>query len=150
MADIRLLAQASRPERLTRFLFSLRRLLGWLFRWDQEPGNKEGMFESRLTEADRSRSAIPSGTKDGPFTLLYLHSTEAISEIRNSTVHAALVWVLIPRKKGYRLIWAIYVKPVGRLTALYMRLIGPFRRWIVYPSLLGSLHRAWCRAYPSC
>jgi len=107
------------------------------------------LFQLRITEADRARSTVATGTKDGPFTVLYVHPTEAMREIRNSTVHAALVWVLIRRKDGYRLLWAIYVKPVGRLTAFYMFLIEPFRRWIVYPSLLRRLHRSWSLTYNS-
>ena len=37
----------------------------------------------------------------------------------------------------------IYVKPRGRLGALYMRLIGPFRHLIVYPALMRQIERAW-------
>ncbi len=92
---------------------------------------------------------VTPGTKDGPFTVLYVYPTEAVSEIRNATVHAALVWVLLPQEDGYRLLWAIHVKPVGVITAFYMPLIKPFRQWIVYPSLLRRLHRAWCVTYAS-
>jgi len=149
VADIQSLALASRPSSLVRLLFAIRRLLGLLFGWDRESVGDDGMFQLRITEADRARSTVATGTKDGLFTVLYVHPTEAMSEIRNSTVHSALVWVLIRRKDGYRLLWAIYVKPVGRLTALYMFLIEPFRRWVVYPSLLRRLHRSWCFTYHS-
>ena len=149
VADIHSLVLESRPSGLVRLLFTIRRLLGQLFGWDRESVGDEGLFQLRITEADRARSTVATGTKDGPFTVLYVHPTEAMSEIRNSTVHAALVWVLIRRKDGYRLLWAIYVKPVGRLTAFYMFLIEPFRRWIVYPSLLRRLHRSWSLTYNS-
>ena len=149
VADIRSLVLAIQPNVLVRLLFWIRRLVGGLFGWDLESENDEGLLRHRLTQADRVRSEVPTGTKDGPFTVLYVFPTEAMSEIRNSTVHAALVSALIPRKGGYRLFWAIYVKPVNRLTGFYMGLIAPFRRWVVYPSLLHSLYRSWCRTYPS-
>lgn len=149
LADIRSFAQKASPGTATRILFSIRWALGRLLGWDREPAGSGSMFEDRLTESDRANSVVQSGTKDGPFTVLYVHQNEAMSEVRNSTVHAALVWVLTPREGGYRMLWAIYVKPVGRFTAFYMALINPFRRWIVYPSLLKSLHREWRRSYGS-
>ncbi len=149
IANIRSLVLAIRPPGLVRLLFEIRWLLGRLFGWEREPVGEEGLFQLRITEADRAHSTVATGSKDGPFTVLYVHPNEAMSEIRNSTVHAALVWVLIRRKDGFRLLWAIYVKPVGRLTAFYMFLIEPFRRWVVYPSLLRELYRSWCLKYPS-
>lgn len=147
VVDIRTLALASKPGAPTKLLFGIRWALGRLFGWDRETKKNDTLFENRLTAADRSSSTVPAGTKDGPFTVLYVHRNEAMSEIRNATVHAALVWVLTPRENGYRMLWAIYVKPVGPFTAFYMAMIGPFRRWIVYPSLLSRLHRSWCRTY---
>ncbi len=147
VADIRSLNLSSRPSAVVRLLFGIRWFLGRLFGWDRQSESDEGLFQSRLTEEDRVRSSVAIGTKDGPFTVLYVHPTEAMSEIRNSTVHAALVTVLLPCPVGYRLLWAIYVKPVGRLTGFYMSLIKPFRRWIIYPSLLRRLHRAWSLTY---
>jgi hypothetical protein len=70
---------------------------------------------------------------------------EAISEIENATVHAFSVFALLERSHGYRLYWGIYVRPVGRITAWYMRLIDPFRRVIIYPALLRYIRAAWSR-----
>jgi len=39
------------------------------------------------------------------------------------------------------------VKPVSRLTTLYMGLIDPFRRLIVYPALGRQVQQRWSRAY---
>ena len=116
VADIRTLVSANRLSGLVRLLFAIRWLLGQLFRWDRESAGGEGLFQLRITEADRARSTVATGTKDGPFTVLYVHPTEAMSEIRNSTVHAALVWVLIRRKDGYPVVmghlcetgWMVY------------------------------------------
>jgi len=35
------------------------------------------------------------------------------------------------------------------LTPLYMAMISPFRKLIVYPSLLRSVQTAWNHAFPS-
>lgn len=149
VADIRSLTLASRPNRSVQFLFAVRRFLGRLFGWDKESEDRAALFQSRLAEADRELSTVATGTKDGPFTVLYVHPTEAMSEIRNKTVHAALVWALLPKTDGYRLLWGIHVKPVGRLTAFYMAFIKPFRHWIVYPALLSRLFNLWCSTYNS-
>ena len=65
----------------------------------------------------------------------------------HSTVHAFLASVLVPRAGGYRLYWAVYVLRRSWLTPLYMALIEPFRRFVVYPSLFRRLYAAWCGRY---
>ena len=101
----------------------------------------------RLTDEDRELSLEPPGSMDGPFTVLYVHPLEAVSEIRNATVHAFLVFALTATDDGYRLYWAVYVEPVGRGTRIYMALIDPFRRRLVYPAILRRLHRAWVETH---
>ncbi len=86
-------------------------------------------------------------TRDGPFRVLYVFGNEAVYELRNATVHAFLALVLTPSPGGYTLYLAIYVKPVSRFTALYMALIDPFRRLIVYPDLGRHAQRRWSRTY---
>jgi hypothetical protein len=70
-----------------------------------------------------------------------------VAEIINATVHAFLCAALVPTEGGYRLYWGVYVKPVSRWTSTYMALIAPFRRYIVYPSILGGLRREWIRRH---
>jgi hypothetical protein len=132
-----------------RTLFALRFALGRVFRWDRP--QRDALAQSyvhRLTDDDRARSLVPPGTPRGIFRTLYVFADEAAAETRNATVHAFLVTALQPRGDGYRLYWAIYVKPVGRLTAVYMALIDPFRRLVVYPALIRQARAAWARAYP--
>ena len=127
-----------------RALFALRRNLGRLLGWD--PGRSGAPADSslvRLDATDRARSWIEPGTRDGPFTVLYAFEREALSEIRNATVHAFSAMALEPTDTGSRLFWAIYVEPVGRITPLYMALIDPFRRAVVYPAILRHLHSTW-------
>ena len=85
------------------------------------------------------------GTPEGPFQVLFVSKREMISEIQNSTVHAFSVFALLEHASGYRLFWAIYVRPRGRITWWYMRLIDPFRRVIIYPAILRSIRAAWRR-----
>jgi hypothetical protein len=131
-----------------RGLLTLRSALGRAFGWDDErhdpPG---GSYVNRLAEADRSQSQVAPGTREGPFRVLYVLGEEALSELRNATVHAFLALALTPSPGGYTLYLAIYVKPVGRLTRLYMALIDPFRRLIVYPALGRRARQRWSRAY---
>jgi len=41
----------------------------------------------------------------------------------------------------------VYVRRVGRLTPVYMALIDPFRKLIVYPSLLRSVRTTWNQTF---
>ena len=154
MHDVRSVFEAARRSQSlnppVRALFALRGFLGRLFRWDDPlPDPEDWSFRKRLTEADRQQSIVEPGTVDGPFTVLYVHTREAVSEIRNATVHAFLVWALEPGPNGYQLYWAIHVLPVSRWTKPYLALIDPFRRWLVYPSLLQRIHEAWSHEFES-
>ena len=92
-------------------------------------------------------SLVPPGSKDGPFDVVYVFPNETLSEIINATVHAFLAQTLTRTSTGYRLYWAIYVRPGGWITPAYMALIDPFRRWIVYPQILDKVRDRWIRLY---
>jgi len=133
---------------MTRALFGLRSRLGRLFGWDRPAHDRaEDSYLARLSGALRARSQVAPGQKEGPFRLLYRLEQESLSEIRNATVHAFLCAALHERSGGYRLYWGIYVKPISRLTPVYMALIAPFRRFLVYPAMLRRLRRAWASRY---
>jgi len=133
-----------RTNGVVRFLFALRAWLGGLFGWDRKPPRASAeSFVHRLSVADREQSLVAPGTNEGPFQVLFVSAREAISEIHNSTVHAFLVFALLEGSSGYRLYWAIYVQPLGRITGLYMRLIDPFRRFIIYPAILRHIRAVW-------
>jgi hypothetical protein len=132
-----------------RFLFGLRTRLGRPLGWDRAPPRaSEESFLHRLSTADREASLVLPGTLEGPFRVLLVSPREAISEIQNATVHAFSVFALLESASDYRLYWGIYVRPVGRLTAWYMRLIDPFRRVIIYPALLRYIASAWNASVP--
>jgi hypothetical protein len=129
---------------VARALFAFRLWLGRVFGWDRPRHDPpQSSFLSRVAPALQERSLVQPGTMEGGFRLLYLIEKESLAEIRNATVHAFLCAALCERPDGYRLYWAVYVKPMSWLTPLYMALIEPFRRFIVYPAMLGRIRRAW-------
>jgi Protein of unknown function (DUF2867) len=136
------------PNLAVRGLFSLRWALGRAFGWDDERHDPpSGSYVDRLADADRSRSQVAPGTREGHFRVLYVFHDEALSELRNGTVHAFLALALTPSPGGYMLYLAVYVKPVSRLTMFYMALIDPFRRLLVYPALGRQAQQRWSRTY---
>jgi hypothetical protein len=132
----------------TRVLFAIREFFGRLFHWDG-PGTRHlsESYRDRIDPAILARSRAAAGAERGPLKTLYELDNESLAEGRNATVHAFMSVALLPRGEGYRLYWAVYVKPVSRFTGLYMALIEPFRRFVVYPSVLGGVRRAWALRY---
>ena len=151
MLDVRAVMSGDRrpPANVAvRGLFALRWWLGRVFGWDDERHDPTGAsYVHRLTDADRVQSRVPPGTLDGRFRVLYVFGHEALSEIRNSTVHGFLASALVHREQGYVLYVGIYVKAVSHLTAFYMALIDPFRRFVVYPGIVRTVQQAWLRTY---
>jgi hypothetical protein len=146
VADIRALEAAAAPSRLANALYGLRQFLGRVFGWDRVQMRPEDSLLSRLSERDRRDSEIPPGTPAGSFLVLYQFPGEALSEIRNATVHGFVCTVLARTASGYRLYWGIYVSRVSWLTRPYLIAIEPFRR-ILYPAMLRRIRRAWVTAY---
>jgi hypothetical protein len=72
------------------------------------------------------------------FTLLYAEAEEQLHRIDNRTVSAFLHLSLVGRRPRL----AVYARPHGRLGRWYLRGIDPFRRAIIYPSLLAAGRRA--------
>jgi hypothetical protein len=136
------------PSPVVRALLSMRFFVGRLFGWDREPdATVRETFATRLTTADRSRSLAPAGTREGHFRIVYRFENEQLLEVSNRTAHAAALSALVETANGYRFYFGVYVRSVGRLTPVYMALIDPFRRLIVYPSLLRSVRATWNRAF---
>ena len=127
-----------------RALFGLRFFLGRIFGLEQEPKSGDSAsFAARLTPEDRARSSVEGGTPAGAFRAVYRFEDESLLELRNRTAHAAALSALTPTANGYRFYLAVYVANASWLTPLYMALIDPFRRWIVYPAVLNDIRAAW-------
>ena len=146
-----LLATSAQPFSLSpavRLLLYLRFSVGKIFGWDREPAvPARETFADRLTAADRSNTLVPPGTKDGFFRVVYRFENEQLLEVLNRTAHAAALGALVETPTAYRYYFAVYVKNVGRLTPIYMNLIDPVRRLIVYPSLLRSVQARCDQAF---
>lgn len=134
------------PSPPVRVLLNIRFFVGRIFGWDSEPATIV-TFTSRLTDADCSRSLIAPGTRDGYFRVVYRFENEQLVELINRTAHAAAVSALVETPTGYRFYFAVYVRNVSRFTPFYMALIDPFRKLIVYPSLLHSVRTRWNQAF---
>jgi hypothetical protein len=129
-------------------MLNIRFFVGQFCGWDREPaaGTWE-TFATRLTDADRSRSLAVAGTREGFFRVVYRFENEQLVELINRTVHAAALIALVETSTAYRFYLGVYVDSVSRFTRFYMTLIDPFRKLIVYPSLLRSVRARWNRAF---
>ena len=137
-----------RPSSVVRTLLNIRLLVGRLLGWDADPGViVRETFATRLTAGDRAQSLAAAGTREGRFRLVYRFENEQLLELNNRTAHAAALSALVETATGYRFYFAVYVRRVHRLTPVYMAVIDPFRKLIVYPSLLGSVRMAWNRTF---
>jgi len=137
-----------RPSPVVRALLNLRLFVGRLLGWDREvDAAVRETFAARLTTADLSKTRAPAGTREGLFRIVYRFENEQLLELINRTAHAAALSALVETPNAYRFYFGVYVQSVGRLTPVYMALIDPFRKLIVYPSLLRSVRRTWNQTF---
>ena len=133
---------------VVRTLLHIRFFAGRLLGLDREPASTAWeTFTTRLTTADRSRSLAPGGTREGLFQIVYRFENEQLLELINRTAHAAALSALVETANGYRYYFGVYVQNVGPFTPVYMALIDPFRKLIVYPSLLRSVRVKWNKTF---
>ena len=129
-------------------LLNIRLFIGRLLGWDREPAaTARETFATRLTTADRSKSLAPAGTREGLFRVVYRFENEQLLELSNRTAHAAALSALVETAQAYRFYFGVYVRGVGRFTPVYMALIDPFRKLIVYPSLLRTVRASWNQTF---
>jgi hypothetical protein len=79
--------------------------------------------------------------------VVYRFENEQLLELINRTVHAAALSALVETADAYRFYFGVYVENVSRLTPIYMALIDPFRKFVVYPSLLRAVRASWNRVF---
>ena len=133
----------------TRVLVGVRHRLGGWLGWDDPagqlpiPGGTGTTLSARLPEDLRNTSTDRRPSPSG-FTVLYRTDVEWAAELSNKTVHAVMQLAWVQEGEGrYKGRLAVYVKPRGRLGAVYMALIAPFRHQVVYPALMREIERAW-------
>ena len=133
---------------IARVLLHMRLFVGRLVGWDREPPVIAGQsFVTRLTTVDRSKSLVPTGTREGLFRVVYRFKNEQLLEVINRTVHAAALSALVETANSYRFYFGVYVRDVSRFTPIYMSLIDPFRKWVIYPSLLRGVRTSWNQTF---
>ena len=135
---------------VTQALFWLRMVIGRIFRWDDAKKLSESIsYLPRLTEEDRAHSLVTPGKIQGITQVLYCFENEFLGEIVNRTVHCFWLMTSERTESGYALYMAVYVKKINWFTPIYMALVSPMLKWIVYPSMLKSVRRRWEKAFPS-
>jgi len=114
-------------------------LTAWLeaFRAEPRPLASRALFGLRATLGRVLR--LDRGSAG--FVPAYQDADEQLFRIANRTVTAFLHVSVADRRPRF----AVYVRPKGRLGHVYMHLIEPFRRWVVYPALLAAGDRAASR-----
>jgi Protein of unknown function (DUF2867) len=134
---------------VARALLHVRFFIGRLLGWDGEPAATAETFATRLTPADRSQSLAAAGTRAGLFRVVYRFENEQLLEVINRTVHAAALSALVETANTYRFYFGVYVRNVGPWTPVYMTVIDPFRKLLIYPSLLSSIRARWSHIFGS-
>ncbi len=139
---------ADKNSKASRFLFQVRNSLGQRFGWDENmntlpiPGCTEVSMRDRLP-VDVEAASI-DGMDKGGFLPVFQTETEAAFEISNNLLHAILHLGWVDDGDGrYHGQMGIYVNHRQRRSVWYMKSIAPFRRFIVYPSLLRMVKKSW-------
>jgi hypothetical protein len=78
---------------------------------------------------------------------VYRFENEQLPELINRTAHAAALSALLETENSYRFYFGVYVHSVSRFTPVYMALIDPFRKLVVYPSLLRTVRSSWNQTF---
>ncbi|WKD33983.1 DUF2867 domain-containing protein [Streptomyces xanthophaeus] len=140
------------PSPVARALFAIRWKLGALFGWDKPDGgigNRVPTLRDRLP-ADLREGERGPDLRAVPFTSVYQTHDEWVAESANRTMHGLLHIGWVPDGEGgHHGQMTVLVKPNGRLGALYMLGIKPFRYLGVYPALLRSIGREWQKNTPT-
>jgi hypothetical protein len=114
-----------------------------LARWVEVMGSERRSLLARALFGLRLALGRVFGLDRGSagFVPVYQEPEEHLSRIANRTVTAFLHVSLVDGRPRL----AVYVRPNGWLGRGYLRLIEPFRRWVVYPALLAAGGRAAAR-----
>ncbi|MCI0391433.1 MAG: DUF2867 domain-containing protein [Acidobacteria bacterium] len=135
---------------VTKALFWLRSMIGRILRWDDAKELVESVsYLPRLNEEDRARSSVTPGKVQGITRVLYCFDDEFLGEIVNRTVHCFWLTASERTREGYALYLAVYVKKLNWFTPIYMALISPMLKWIIYPSMAKGIRRRWETAFPN-
>jgi hypothetical protein len=137
------------------FLFTLRIFMGKIFPFDKDinilpiPGCKETSLKERLTKDDLERNLDKQKTggenkRRFGFRVVYTYENETLNELSNNTAHVLMHFGWVHKYGNYYTAQlSVYAKPRNSLGRLYLMLIMPFRRSIVYPTMAKSYKYIW-------
>lgn len=132
---------------VVRALFAIRMNLGARLGLDNESDGSTTAgwsLQNRLPNDLRSGPRGPDVITLVPFPSVYLTETEWVAECASRTVHMVQHVGWVPDGTGgYHGQMATLVRPKGRFGKLYLRIIAPFRRFIVSPAQVRSIGRDW-------
>lgn len=134
--------------RLAKWLLKLRIVLGRAFGWDRDvnvlpiPGSHETSLRDRLHESERAAPELRSDSVL-PFRLVYRDNREAFFELSNRTLHAIMQYSWVPEGDHFRGRLAVYVKTRDWFGSVYLAAIAPFRRFIIYPTIIQQIGARW-------
>lgn len=134
---------------ITDTLFKFRTFLGKILGWDEVAELKEKTsWISKITAEEREKSMITTGTTESISTILYCFKNEILFEIVNRTVHCFWVMASVEKNEGYDLYIAVYVRKINWRTPIYMALISPVLKWIIYPAVGKGIKQNWEKNFP--
>ena len=136
------------------FLVVLRNIMGKIFSIDKDvntlpiPGCKETSLRERLSREDQEKNLAEQEIKGNEqkrgFRVVYLYENECLWELSNNTVHALMHLGWVHKYDNYFTAQlAVYAKTRGWWGYLYMKLIMPFRRHIIYPVMMNYVKTKW-------
>ncbi len=135
---------------VTKTLFDLRGMIGKIMHWDKVPQLvREVSYLPRLTAEERAKSLVPPGEVRGISQVLYCFENEMVLEIVNKTVHCFWVIASEPTADRYNFYNAVYVKNLNWRTPIYMSLISPVLKQLIYPAIEKSVEQKWQREFPN-
>lgn len=133
---------------VTKTLFDLRAMIGKAVGWDDVPQLvQEVSYLPRLTAEERGKSLVPPGEVRGISQVLYCFENEMALEIINQTVHCFWVIASEPTADGYNFYNAVYVKNLNWRTPIYMTLVSPMLKYLIYPAIGKSIEQNWEREF---
>jgi hypothetical protein len=135
-------------------LVVLRNFMSKIFSIDKDvntlpiPGCKETSLRERLSKEDQrdnlAEPEIKGDEKERGFRVVYLYENESLWELSNNTVHALMHLGWVHKYDDYFTAQlAVYAKTRGWLGRVYMKLIMPFRRHIIYPATMDYVKAKW-------
>lgn len=133
---------------ITQILFWLRGLIGRILHWEKASNLIDShSYIAKLSEKDRADSEVLAGTPAGISRILYQFDREMLAEVINRTVHCFWMMASEPSENGYVLWFAMYVKKINWFTPVYMAMVSPLLKWVIYPSMMKGVKQQWDKAF---